>query len=64
MSEKKAISVPPSTVDVLAPSHETVDSAENHGCVLEAQPVVDAGKGATNGHWAGNGQNVVWVPEG
>ena len=57
MSKTKEVKTPASKEDVLSPATETVDAAENHGNVISAQPVVDAGN-CKPGHWEGDGQVV------
>jgi hypothetical protein len=49
-----------STEEVLNPAVETVSSTPNKGCVLSAQPVIDAADCGT-GHWEGNGQDLRFV---
>ena len=58
----KDVRIPASKEQVLNPAIETVDAAENHGCPMEAQPVVDAGN-VGPGHWEGNGPDVKFVLE-
>jgi len=57
----KLKSVPASTEKVLSPKTETVDSAPQHGCVLEAAPVFDAGKDSGVGHFEGDCYDIKFV---
>jgi hypothetical protein len=60
MSEKQ-IRVPASKEVDLSPSTETVDAAENHGCVIEPK-TVDAGADCGRGYWLGQGTERVFIP--
>jgi len=63
LKKKPELKVPASTEAVLNPSCETVGSAENHGALVEAFPLVDAGEDSGVGHWEANGPAVKFVVE-
>lgn len=55
------IKVPPSN-DARA-GVETVSAACNHGNVIDAAPVVDAGHDSGCGHWEGDGRDLKFVKD-
>ena len=60
MTNKK-IDVPTSAAD--DNKNQSISSADQKGCVISAQPVVDGGLDSKPGVWLGDGAKIVRIEE-